>query len=165
VTRSQHHAFTVAAAITNGSRNQGPPAAMSAPNTVSTANVTRIGPTLAHRGRTRHHCVVIALWWTTSEIKTTTGTATIQRYESENTALAKSMTTQGTRSTVRIAVDHAARRTSSRALGRATVVGHAFATSTAVIAVRATKSPASATANTNHDGTYTASHRRSWNTS
>jgi hypothetical protein len=108
---------------------------------------------------------VIALWCTTREIINTTGTATIQRYESEKTAVANSITTHGTSNPVRIAVDHAARRTSSRRLGRITEFGHAWATSSAVMAVRATKKPPRATTNTGHDGTYTASHRRSWNTS
>src|SRR3954471_4536131 len=144
------------AATASGTRSHGPAPAMAAPNTVSAPKATRIGPTLAHRGRRRHQRVVIALWCTTSEIITSTGTATIHRYESESTAVAKSIPTHGTSSSVRIPLDHAARRTSSRALGRATADGHACATSTAVIAVRATRNPASATANTGHEGTYTA---------
>src|SRR4029079_2730521 len=100
------------------------PPAMSAPITVSAPNVARIGPTLAARGRSRHQSVVTALWCTTSESIATTGTATIQRYESENTPAANSITTHGTRSTARIAVDHAARRTSSRPGGRGTLTGH-----------------------------------------
>ena len=95
--RSQHHALTTPASAATGSRIHEGPAAITAPRTVSAANVARIALTLAHDGRSRHHCVVIALWCTITEIITTTGTATIHRYESESTAVANSSTTHGIR--------------------------------------------------------------------
>ena len=151
-TPTQHHALTIPAVSATGHRVHAGPAATTAPSSVSAPNAASTAPTARRGGRIRHHSGRTAAPWTIVETMTTTGTATTQVHDRENTAVANESTTHGTSTATTIAVATAAWRSRARHGGIGRSGGQAQPTIAAVATVRSATSAPSATTKTAHDG-------------